>query len=478
VSRQASDESETADRRGDARPGPRAQERVFALAVLWCEAEPERVGEVLLVPPSSRLVFGRAGDDAAEAVLRPVRQRPGSNERMPLFRDRLLSRKQLVVSSDGDGLRVSSHGRRALVASGVETTDARVREGDLVEIRDVVLFMCITRPLELPLPRHGGVDGDHAFGTPDRNGIVGESEAAWKLREAIAFVAPKRAHVLLTGESGTGKELVARAIHALSPRGAKKIVARNAATLPSGLVDAELFGNVAGYPHAGMPERPGLVGEAEGGTLFLDEIGELGPELQTHLLRLLDDGADYQRLGEARRRVADVRVVAATNRPIADLRSDLAARLALRVEVPGLDARREDIALLLCDQLRRAARDDADVQRRFFATHGGRTSPRVASGLVAALAVHDYGTHVRELAGVMWRALAESTGDVVALTDGAARELHTGAREAAPSADEIRAALERHAGVQAKAWKELGLPNRFALRRLMKTYGIKARDSE
>ena len=164
-------------------------------------------------------------------------------------------------------------------------------------------------------------------------------------------MAARREHVLVLGESGTGKELVAQAIHALGPRSGRRLVARSAATVPATLIDAELFGNAPSYPNAGMAERPGLVGEADGSTLFLDEIGELPVELQTHLLRLLD-GGDYQRLGDARRRTADLRVVGATNRPTGQLKADLAARFPLRVHAPGLHERRDDVMLVARHVLR------------------------------------------------------------------------------------------------------------------------------
>jgi transcriptional regulator with GAF, ATPase, and Fis domain len=105
--------------------------------------------------------------------------------------------------------------------------------------------------------------------------------------------------VLLLGESGAGKELAARAIHGLGDRRARPLVARNAATMPETLIGAELFGNVKNFPNPGMPERPGLIGEADRSTLFLDEIGDLPEACQVHLLRVLDDGGECS--GSARR---------------------------------------------------------------------------------------------------------------------------------------------------------------------------------
>src|SRR5262249_66785 len=159
---------------------------------------------------------------------------------------------------------------------------------------------------------------------------------AWALRDTVAFAARAEGHVLVRGESGSGKELCATAIHRLSTRGERALVARNAATFPAGLVDAELFGNAKNHPNPGTAEREGegLVGEGDGGTLFLDEIGELPAALQAHLLRVLDRNGEYQRLGESRVRRADLRVVAATNRGVAELKHDFAARFTLAVEIP------------------------------------------------------------------------------------------------------------------------------------------------
>ena len=197
-----------------------------------------------------------------------------------------------------------------------------------------MILLCARRPPSLPALRSANARQSFRFGSADPSGYVGESPQAWNLRDEVALAAARREHVLILGESGTGKELVAQAVHALGARATRRFVARNAATVPSGIIDAELFGSAANYPNAGMPERPGLVGEADGSTLFLDEIGELPTELQTHLLRLLD-GGDYQRLGDARRRTANLRVVAATNRPMGQLKPDPRPGSLCVCECPG-----------------------------------------------------------------------------------------------------------------------------------------------
>jgi two-component system nitrogen regulation response regulator GlnG/two-component system response regulator HydG len=289
-------------------------------------------------------------------------------------------------------------------------------------------------------------------------------------------VASRSAHVLVTGESGTGKELVARALHRLSPRGKRALVARNAATLPASLVDAELFGNAPGYPNAGMAERPGLIGQADGSTLFLDEIGELPEELHAHLLRVLDAG-EYQRLGEARTRSSDFRFVAATNRGAESLKADLAARLALGIVVPGLGERREDIPLLARHIVQKIASTDRELEQRFLsgAAGGARGEPCFSSELICALTRHEYSTHVRELEGLLWRSLQASAQGVLEHTGEVQDLLRPTSRPArAPediSPEELRAALARHGGVKEHAWRELGLSSRYALIRLMRKLG-------
>ena len=257
------------------------------------------------------------------------------------------------------------------------------------------------------------------------------------------------------------------------------LVARNAATIPAGLVDAELFGNVADYPNRGMKARPGLIGAADGSTLFLDEIGELPEELQAHLLRVLDRG-EYQRLGEEAARTSRFRMIGATNRPLERLKHDLLARLTLRVELPSLADRVEDVPLIARHLLREAAAADPALAARFVEEIDGEPVVRIAPELVIALCRAPLEHGVRELASLLWRCIQESRGAWVVLAPGVAADV---ARAIEPAneavdvdAEAVRAALEEHDWVVSRAWKALGLKNRHVLSRLMKKHGLERRE--
>jgi len=191
-------------------------------------------------------------------------------------------------------------------------------------------------------------------------------------------------------------------------------------------------------------------------------------------LRLLDRG-DYQRLGDARRRTADVRVIAATNRPLEQLRSDLTARFVIRVRAAGLHERREDIPLVARHILRRIAADGPASTRDL---DGGE--PELSKELAVALVGQLYATHVREMTNVLYRAWLESHGSVVELTSGARAMLSpslapsAGAREITREA--VVDALARHDGVRERVWRDLGLANRYVLKRLMHKYAIRDDD--
>ena len=473
------DELPTRDVTLDPRRLPRPASEVTAIVLVWAREEPARVGEMAFV--AARSVLGRGGPRSEDPALRLElgRQRPGGLAAGGPLESGGVSRIQLAVEPHPDGLAVEQLAKRPLRVGGAVVERAVVPFGETFEIDDQLLFLVTRRSVDT-LP---AADAAVAFGDADRHGLVGESPAAWSLRASIEFAARAPTHVLVHGPSGTGKELVARAIHAASPRGGRPVVARNAATLPEGLIDAELFGNVRGYPNPGMAERNGLVGEADGSSLFLDEIGELPATLQAHLLRLLDRDGEYQRLGDAKVRRADLRVIAATNRDPATLKHDLAARLVVRVEVPGLDARPEDVPLLLRGILATIARHEPALVDRFRVA-GDAPRFRVAAALVDALVRHRYTTHVRELERLVWTAVAESKGDIVVLGPATQAALAPRAADDAggasddreetidPGADAIRAALAEGKGSVTAAARSLGLRNRYVLYRLMRKHGI------
>jgi len=193
--------------------------------------------------------------------------------------------------------------------------------------------------------------------------MIGEAPAMQEVFRAIGRLAASNINVLITGESGTGKELVAHALHEHSPRAARPFIAVNAAAIPKDLMESEFFGHEKGAFTGAAAQRQGRFEQAHGGTLFLDEIGDMPADLQTRLLRVLQDGQFY-RVGGHTPVAVDVRIVAATNQDLeaavnrGDFREDLFHRLnVIRLRVPPLRERREDIPPLLAFFLERAARE-------------------------------------------------------------------------------------------------------------------------
>jgi two-component system response regulator HydG len=183
--------------------------------------------------------------------------------------------------------------------------------------------------------------------------LVGKSRPMQQLYETVQRVARTDSLVLVTGESGTGKELVARAIHHTSPRADKPFVVVNCTAIPAGLLESELFGHVKGAFTGATQAREGVFVEADGGTLFLDEIGDMSVELQSRLLRTIEDGV-VRPVGGSQSTKVDVRIIVATNQDLAQrvrerkFREDLYFRLnVIPIQLPALRARQEDIPLLL-----------------------------------------------------------------------------------------------------------------------------------
>jgi len=232
--------------------------------------------------------------------------------------------------------------------------------------------------------------------------ILGDSPALKKVLAQIEMVAPTNANVLVLGESGTGKELVARAIHERSPRKDAALVRVNCASVPRELFESEFFGHVRGAFTGAVKDRVGRFELAHGGTLFLDEIGEVPLELQSKLLRVLQEG-QFEKVGEDRTRTVDVRIVAATNRDLEEevkagrFRQDLYYRLSVfPIELPPLRERTEDIPTLAQNFLQQAARKL------------GLPAPRLTPAQVRELQSYDWPGNVRELQNAIERAVIRS----------------------------------------------------------------------
>ena len=237
--------------------------------------------------------------------------------------------------------------------------------------------------------------------------MAGASPKFRELTERIHLVASTSATVLISGETGTGKELVARAIHNLSPRSNRPLVKVNCAAISAGLVESELFGHVKGAFTGALERRVGRFEYADGGTLFLDEVTELPLETQAKLLRVLQE-QEFEPVGSNRTVKVDVRLLAATNRNLAELvregrfRNDLYYRLlVVPVEVPPLRERREDIRLLAAHFVRR-------LSRQF-----GRHVERISESMMHEMTAYDWPGNVREMENFLARAIVLCHGETL-----------------------------------------------------------------
>lgn len=235
---------------------------------------------------------------------------------------------------------------------------------------------------------------------PAENGLIGQSKAMLSLKQMIQQVAPEKATVLITGETGTGKELIAKALHAASPRKDALFVAVNCAAIPADILESELFGHEKGAFTGALKERVGKFELADGGTLFLDEITEMPIHLQAKLLRVLQEGV-VEKLGGNRQIALDMRVVAASNRdPIqaikdGKLREDLYYRLnVFQLNSPALREREDDVALL----------------SQFFLA---KRNTGLTDAALACLRAYRWPGNVRELENVLERAAILAGGQAI-----------------------------------------------------------------
>jgi two-component system response regulator HupR/HoxA len=310
--------------------------------------------------------------------------------------------------------------------------------------------------------------------------MLGESPAWREVCRALPRVAESELPVLVLGETGTGKELVARALHALSPRRRAGFVAHNCGATPDSLIESELFGHSRGAFTGAVADRPGLFEAADQGTLFLDEIGDASALLQMKLLRVLQEG-EARRVGELRVRRLDVRVVSATHRSLEEgvgtgaFRPDLYYRLnAVRLRLPPLRERGQDVVILTRAFVARAA------------AACGVAVPALDSGLVAHLLRHPWPGNVRELAnGCAYAVRVAGARGVVALehwpvtpaVPGSAEALGLHAETRALEERRLREALERTRWNKSQAARSLGLSRQGLLKKLRR-YGLGAEESE
>jgi two-component system, NtrC family, nitrogen regulation response regulator GlnG len=459
----------------DTRPPDRAPRRrrralVPGLTLLW-HADPRRVGE--------RAVLAELATGGAAPLSRtePLFSPPGRAAAAPLADPHLSRRPLLLRGVVDEGVELDAAAAPTTVTiDGVPL--AGRRRFSRQELDDGVVLLLAERVLVL-LHRLHVVPPE----PPRVAGLLGESPAILALRGEIARLAPLDLPVLLLGESGTGKELVARALHREGP-----FVAVNLAAIPPALAAAELFGAARGAYTGADRARTGYFRRADGGTLFLDEVGEAPPEVQPLLLRALEDGEVQPVGGEAATR-SSARVVAATDADLAAavatgrFRAPLYHRLAATcLRLPPLRRRRDDAARLLVHFLAEEL-DRLDGRAR-LAPAAPDDPPWLPAPLVARLVAAPWPGNVRQLRNVARRlavdgaeaARVEPSAELEALLAGPAGAGGDGGEPAgaaprhspaaAPTDDEIRAALERHEHRVQAAARELGLSRGALYRRI------------
>ena len=239
--------------------------------------------------------------------------------------------------------------------------------------------------------------------------IIGKSKAMEEIFYIMEMVSETNANVLITGETGTGKELVARAIHRKSTRSSKPFIIVDCTTIPENLIESELFGHEKGAFTSATDKKIGLMEFADGGTVFLDEVGELPMSLQKKFLRFLQE-KEFQRIGGTSRIKVDVRIISATNRNLEKdvkesvFREDLYWRLnVVRINLPPLKERKDDIALLVNHFLKK------------FAKENNKPIPQLEPEVMDALISYDWPGNIRELANVIERAIVLSSSGIISM---------------------------------------------------------------
>jgi PAS domain S-box-containing protein len=366
----------------------------------------------------------------------------------------VINRSAFIVNADGRRIPIS------VSTALLRTADGRVI-GGAETFRDLSLVEELRKELA---------------GRFELGDLVSRSPSMRRIFDMLPQVAASDSTVLILGETGTGKELLARALHDLSPRRKRPFVAVSCGALPDTLLESELFGYKAGAFTDARHDKPGRFALAERGSLFLDEIGEVSPALQVRLLRVLQERT-YEPLGGTKPIDADVRIIAATHRNLAELvregefRSDLYYRVnVMAIELPPLRSRREDIPLLI----------DHFVDR--FNRIQGKQISGVAPDALSLLLAHDYPGNIRELENLIERAFVlctEGRIEVGHLPDGFVSRLYRpepgtdmGSVVQAVESQVILEALRRHRFNRLAAARELGV-HKSTLFRKIKALGLR-----
>ena len=347
------------------------------------------------------------------------------------------------------------------------------------------LKISVNRALEtLTLQRQNFAFKRDAASRNSLDNIIGKSPAVEKLKGTIRTVAPTGSTVLIYGESGTGKELVARAVHACSPRTSEPFVSINCGAFPETLLESELFGYMKGAFTGASQNKRGLFEVANGGTIFLDEIGEMSSSMQVKLLRVLQERS-IRPVGGTQESAIDVRVIAATNQDLREMvaagtfREDLYYRVSvIPLNVPPLRDSREDVELLACHFLKK------------YAVAAQKSILRIDDDSMTSLRNHDWPGNVRQLENTIERAVALETSEELRVdleldrpraraaaansnghphitSDGIDLELYVAGLERSL----IEQALEQSGGVQTRAAELLKVSYR-SFRHLLKKYNI------
>ena len=452
------------------------------LQIVWASQEWGRLGETTLIDSPKALSVGR-GEESPGGHPRAfwAQQQPGEHRFMPPLRTTITSGDQLLVKAATRGLELNNIGKYPMHVNGRQVARGTVEPGDLVYLFGQFLFQCVWRPVRMRRPQHLLTRFVGPFGEANAFDMVGEGAMAASLKELLAYASKSPEHVLLHGESGTGKESAAKMIHGMGPNPAAPFVKLSAANLSPSLLQAQLFGHCADYPQMGMKARLGAFGAANGGTLFLDEIGRLPPEWQAALLRVLDQG-EYMVLGEDKPARSHFRLIGAMNGPLAALMLDLNKRLSLKIDVPGLIDRLEDIPLLVRHLLRKTHASSPELTKHLLRKQvdGSEEVVPPVAFMEELMLRRSFDGNVRDLLSAVSTMLYETApvqgggeGEARVPTPSAADEPYD-AKGRVLTKEQIEWALGKHGGNVSAAARELDV-TRPSLYRAMERVGLRGR---